>query len=87
MDYILIGLITSGVINLLFLIGVRNLLRQNEQLEDRLIGTIKDTQSKVLTALEKMQEIDTRQAFEKDDEVGVTFDQLKKIVEDLNEQL
>ena len=87
MDYILIGLITSGVINLLFLIGVRNLLRQNEQLEDRLVGTIKDTQSKVLTALEKMQEIDTRQAFEKDDEVGVTFGQLKKIVEDLNEQL
>jgi len=87
MDYILIGLIISGVINLLFLIGVRNLLRQNEQLEDRLVGTIKDTQAKVLTALEKMQEIDTRQAFEKDDEVGVTFDQLKKIVEDLNEQL
>jgi hypothetical protein len=87
MDYILIGLITSGVVNLVFLIGVRNLLRQNEQLEDRLVGTIKDTQSKVLTALEKMQEIDTRQAFEKDDEVGVTFDQLKKIVEDLNEQL
>lgn len=87
MDYILIGLITSGVVNLLFLIGVRNLLRQNEQLEDRLVGTIKDIQSKVLTALEKMQEIDTRQAFEKDDEVGVTFDQLKKIVEDLNEQL
>ena len=87
MDYILIGLITSAVVNLLFLIGVRNLLRQNEQLEDRLVGTIKDTQSKVLTALEKMQEIDTRQAFEKDDEVGVTFDQLKKIVEDLNEQL
>jgi len=87
MDYILIGLITSCVVNLLFLIGVRNLLRQNEQLEDRLVGTIKDTQSKVLTALEKMQEIDTRQAFEKDDEVGVTFDQLKKIVEDLNEQL
>ena len=87
MDYILIGLITSCVINLLFLIGVRNLLRQNEQLEDRLVGTIKDIQSKVITALEKMQEIDTRQAFEKDDEVGVTFDQLKKIVEDLNEQL
>lgn len=87
MDYILIGLITSAVLNLIFLIGVRNLLRQNEQLEDRLVGTIKDTQSKVLTALEKMQEIDTRQAFEKDDEVGVTFGQLKKIVEDLNEQL
>ena len=87
MDYILIGLITSAVFNLIFLIGVRNLLKQNEQLEDRVIGTINDTQSKVLTALEKMREIYTRQAFEKDDEVGVTFDQLKKIVEDLNEQL
>ena len=87
MDYTLIGLVVSVVINLTLLIGIRNLLKQNEQLEDRLIGTIKDTQSKVLTALEKMQEIDTRQAFEKDDEVGVTFDQLKKIVEDLNEQL
>ena len=87
MDYTLIGLVVSVVINLTLLIGIRNLLRQNEQLEDRLVGTIKDTQSKVLTALEKMQEIDIRQAFEKDDEVGVTFDQLKKIVEDLNEQL
>ena len=87
MDYILIGLITSTVFNLVLLIGVRNLLKQNEQLEDRVIGTINDTQSKVISALEKMREIDTRQAFEKDDEVGVTFNQLKKIVEDLNEQL
>jgi hypothetical protein len=87
MDYVLIGLITSIVFNLVLLIGVRNLLKQNEQLEDRVIGTINDTQSKVISALEKMREIDTRQAFEKDDEVGVTFNQLKKIVEDLNEQL
>jgi hypothetical protein len=87
MDYVLIGLITSAVFNLVLLIGVRNLLKQNEQLEDRVIGTINDTQSKVISALEKMREIDTRQAFEKDDEVGVTFNQLKKIVEDLNEQL
>jgi hypothetical protein len=34
-----------------------------------------------------MRKIDTRQAFEKDDEVGVTFDELKKIVEDLNNEL
>lgn len=87
MDYVLIGLITSTVFNLVLLIGVRNLLKQNEQLEDRVIGTINDTQSKVISALEKMREIDTRQAFEKDDEVGITFNQLKKIVEDLNEQL
>ena len=87
MDYVLIGLITSTVFNLVLLIGVRNLLKQNEQLEDRVIGTVNDTQSKVISALEKMREIDTRQAFEKDDEVGITFNQLKKIVEHLNEQL
>jgi competence protein ComGC len=87
MDYTLIGLVVSIIINLILLIGVRNLLKQNEQLEDRLLNTISDTQNKVITALEKMKEIDNRQAFEKDDEVGVTFDQLKKIVEDLNEQL
>jgi hypothetical protein len=87
MDYILIGLITSSVINLLFLIGVRNLLKQNEQLEDRLISTINDTRNKVFSALEKMREIDNREAFEKDDEVGVTFDQLKKIIEDLNNEI
>ena len=87
MDYILIGLITSSVINLVFLVGIRNLLRQNEQLEDRLLGTINDTRNKVFSALEKMREIDNREAFEKDDEVGVTFDQLKKIIEDLNNEI
>jgi hypothetical protein len=34
-----------------------------------------------------MRKLDTKQAFEKDDEVGVTFEALKKIVEDLNNQL
>lgn len=87
MDYGLIGLSTSVLINLVLLVGVRNLLRQNEQLEDRLLSLIRDTREKVSTSLQKMRDIDNRQAFEKDDEVGVTFDQLKKIVEELNEQL
>jgi hypothetical protein len=34
-----------------------------------------------------MRKLDTKQAFEKDDEVGVTFDALKKIVEDLNTEI
>jgi len=87
MDYGLIGLITSVLINLILLFGVRNLIRQNEQLEDRLLSLIRDTREKVSTSLQKMRDIDNRQAFEKDDEVGVTFDQLNKIIEDLNNEI
>jgi len=82
---IVIGI--SVVINIVLLIGVRNLLKQNEQLEDRVVNTIYSTRDKVENALTSMRKLDTKQAFEKDDEVGVTFEQLKKIVEDLNNQL
>jgi len=82
---IIVGVLV--VLNIVLLIGVRNLLRQNEQLEDRLVNTNLSVQSRVQSALDEMRKIDTRQAFEKDDEVGVTFDELKKIVEDLNNEL
>jgi len=82
---IIVGI--SVILNIILLIGVRNLLRQNEQLEDRLVNTNLSVQDKVQNALNEMRKIDTRQAFEKDDEVGVTFDGLKKIVEDLNNEL
>lgn len=82
---IIVGVLV--VLNIVLLIGVRNLLRQNEQLEDRLVNTNLSVQNRVQSALDEMKKIDTRQAFEKDDEVGVTFDELKKIVEDLNNEL
>jgi competence protein ComGC len=82
---IIIGI--SVVINIVLLIGVRNLLKQNEQLEDRLVKTTNDTIQSVGTALDKMRELDNREVFEKDDEVGVTFLELKKIVETLNREL
>ncbi len=82
---IIIGV--SVILNIVLLVGIRNLLRQNEQLEDRLIGTVISIRDKVESAVLEMRKLDTKQAFEKDDEVGVTFDALKKIVEDLNNQL
>jgi hypothetical protein len=82
---IIVGI--SVLLNIIFLIGIRNLLRQNEQLEDRVVGTVISVRDRVSDSLEKMRELDTREAFEKDDEVGVTFGELKKIVEDLNNQL
>ena len=77
----------SGILNLILLIGVRNLLKQNEQLEDRLVTLIGDVRNRVSTALENMRSIDNREVFEKDDEVGVTFDEIKKIVEDLENEI
>ena len=82
---IVIGI--SVVLNIVLLIGVRNLLRQNEQLEDRLVDTVNQTSERIDSALAEMRKFDTKKAFEKDDEVGVTFDALKKIVEDLNTEI
>ena len=79
---IIIGI--SVILNIVLLIGVRNLLRQNEQLEDTLVENNKLVQEKVQTSLDKMRELDNRQVFEKDDEVGATFDELKKVVDELN---
>lgn len=82
---IIIGV--SVILNIVLLIGVRNLLRQNEQLEDRLVGIVDTTRQKVSDALSNMRRLDNREVFEKDDEVGVTFEEMKKIVEELDNEL
>ena len=76
----------SAVLNIGLLIGVRNLLRQNEQLEDDLVGTISGVVTTITQANEKMKQADIRGSFESDDEVGSVFTALKRIVNELNEQ-
>ena len=63
----------SVLINFILIIGVRNLLIQNEQLEDKVVTTISEIRGRIGNSLQKMRELDNRQVFEKDDEVGVTF--------------
>lgn len=82
---IIIGI--SIIINFILLIGVRNLLKQNEQLEDRLVTTLEDVRNRVFSALDNMRKLDNREVFEKDDEVGVSFNEIKKIIEDLDNEL
>jgi len=77
----------SIILNLVLLIGVRNLIRQNEQLEDRLVILINEVRTRVSAALDNMRSLDNREVFEKDDEVGVTFDEIKKIIENLDNEL
>ena len=76
----------SAVFNIGLLIGVRNLLKQNEQLEDDLVGTINGVVHTINEANEKMKQADLRGSFESDDEVGTVFTELKGIVTDLNDK-
>jgi competence protein ComGC len=80
-------LIISVIINIVLSFGIRNLIKQNEELEDTLVKVVEGTRTRVETALQEMKDIDNRQVFEKDDEVGATFEQLKNIIEDLNQEL
>jgi competence protein ComGC len=82
---IIVGVLV--VLNIVLLVGVRNLLRQNEQLEDTLVETNTFVKAKVQASLDRMRQLDYKQAFEKDDEVGASFTELKKVVEELNEDL
>ena len=87
MEIIYILLTISVISNIVLSIGVRNLIKQNEELEDTLVEVVEGTRTRVETALQQMKDIDTREVFEKDDEVGATFEQLKNIIEDLNQEL
>ena len=87
MELVYILLVLSIILNIVLGIGIRNLMKQNEELEDTLADVIEGTRVKIENALQQMRDIDTREVFEKDDEVGATFEQLKNIIEDLNQEL
>ncbi len=85
--YHMIALGGSVLLNIVFLIGLRNLNRQNEQYQDYIEEELSksDTiRSKVERAYERMQDVDIRGSFEADDEVGSAFTELKEIIEELN---
>ncbi len=72
--------------NMILLYGVRNLLKQNEQLEDSLTEVVTDTNRTITDVVEQMKRVDIRGSFESDDEVGSVFESLKSIVEKLKEK-
>lgn len=78
--FLIILLLVSGFI-------IRNLLKQTEQLDDMVRETKLSTIEKINQTLLKMKSIDDRQVFEKDDEVGASFSDLVKVINDLYETL
>jgi len=71
---------------LVFLYGVRNLLKQNEQLEDALTDVVMSTNQTISEAVEQMKTVDIRGSFESDDEVGSVFESLKAITDRLEDK-
>jgi predicted Holliday junction resolvase-like endonuclease len=64
---------------------IYNLLKKVETLEERVLSKTEDIElllSKFQEISNKMQEIDNKKIFESDDEVGVTFDMLNKLIQD-----
>ena len=87
MELVYTLLVLLALLNIVLGIGLRNLMKQNEELEDTLTDVVEGTRIKIETTLQQMRDIDNREVFEKDDEVGATFEQLKNIIEDLNQEL
>lgn len=68
------------VIVLAFII-IRNLLMQNNQLERVILNAREQSEE----ALLRIRAIDNKEAFEKDDEVGVVFKQIVTLITQLND--
>jgi hypothetical protein len=68
---------------------IYNLLNKVEKYEERILSKTDDVQILLLqfrNILDKMRDIDNKKIFESDDEVGATFEMLKKLIE-ANENL
>lgn len=53
-----------------------NLLKQNEKYEQWYVNISED----IVSTYERMKEIDDKQMFESDDEVGIIFDEMKQLI-------
>lgn len=88
MESMLFGL--SLVFNIVAVIVIRNLLLQNDALEDlntKLVGTLNDMQTGIAATIERMREIDLRGAFEANDQVGFVFRAMLGMVNELEKFL
>ena len=84
MEYIIYILIAIISILIFFII---NLLKQTEQLDDTINRNTNQLISKMNLTLLNLRDIDSTGAFEKDDEVGSTFNDIINAIQDLQNSL
>lgn len=79
----LIEIIIGSLVLLLLVASyiIYNLLRKTEKLEDWIL----DARDRIVQVINDMRSIDSKEIFEKDDEVGSTFQELLAVVESLTE--
>lgn len=85
---ILVILLSIAVIALGY--GCFNLIKQNEQLEDVALfyqTNMDEIREKALQTEIQLKELDIKGAFEADDEVGVVFQNIKQISNDLTQTI
>jgi hypothetical protein len=79
-------IILNTIVSLVFIFTTWNLLRKNEATEDVVEeqeNTISTIAQKIDKSMEKLKDLDTKGAFEADDETGTIFKQMYEIIEDL----
>jgi hypothetical protein len=79
-------IILNTIVSLVFIFTTWNLLRKNEATEDIVEeqeNTISEIAQKIDKSMEKLKDLDTKGAFEADDETGTIFKQMYEIIEDL----
>jgi hypothetical protein len=81
--FLLILLFASVAVNVFLLITLKKLFNQVDILEDWIINFKKSVEN----TFNKLKYIDDRGIFEKDDDVGFLFSDLKQIIESLNKKI
>lgn len=74
--FLCVSLLMAGYI-------IRNLYVKNSTYEEWIV----QTRQSLLDTTTHWKEIDSNQMFERDDEVGATFDELNKLIQNLNEKV
>jgi hypothetical protein len=80
---LLILLFASVSVNVFLLITLKKLFSQVDILEDWIINFKKSVEN----TFNKLKDVDNRGIFEKDDDVGFLFSDLKQIIESLNKKV
>ena len=86
MEYIIITFLSA--LNIVLMYATYNLVKKQEKAEDILVGYMEylDRISRVIEISDlKLKELDHKESFKSDDEVGFFFGQIKKIQDILNE--
>ncbi len=73
----------SFIINVLLIIGLRNLFSKIDKLEQNYLST----KQKIQNMYTELLQIDSMGLFEKDDYVGATFDDIKQLIQRYNDDI